>query len=53
MTLAPTIAAAATPSDAILGPLGKKDGRSYPSRWRGTVRSGGLAASEIESGGTN
>jgi hypothetical protein len=53
MTLAPTIAAAATPSDAILGPLRKKDGRSYASRWPATGRFGGLAASEIESGGTN
>ena len=53
MTLAPTIAAAATPSDAIPGPLRRKDGRSCPSRWRVTGRSGGLAASEIESDGTN
>jgi len=53
MTLAPRIAAAATPSDAILGPLRKKDGRSYASRWCATGCSGGLAASEIESGGTN
>jgi len=53
MTLAPRIAAAATPSDAILGPLRKKDGRSYASRWLATRRAGGLAGSEIESGGTN
>jgi len=53
MTLAPTIAAAATPSDAILGPLRKKDGRSYANRWCATGRSSCLEASEIESGGTN
>jgi hypothetical protein len=53
ITLAATIAAAATPNEAIRGPVHKKDGRSPARRWRVSGRPGGGAPSDIKSGWMN
>ena len=53
ITLAATIAAAATPNEAIRGPVHKKDRRSPARRWRVSGRPRGVAPSDIESGWMN
>ena len=53
ITLAATIAAAATPTEAIRGRVHTKDGRSAASRWRLSGRPRGVAPSDIESGWMN
>ena len=58
ITLAATIAAAATPNEAIREPVHKKDGRSPARRWRISGRPRGVApsdvgATDVESGWMN